>query len=380
MEENNNINEYRCNICFQVPFINSFIKDNKLNVKIKCLHDHQNNEEIKEFSEFYKANLKKSLDNVKCFNCNKIYDIKNNKNDFYYCINCYNFICNNCKNNHDNNNNNHKIIEAYRMDSTCGEHDNSFIGFCKEHKINFCMHCDDHMDENNFNKIKRLTDNEINIIINNDKNNEIFIKKLENSYETLKNFFSNILMDIENYINIEKNKFLLMRDLLEFYIKKNNEKNINYQLIENLKINDYKIDENITNNILDNINLIKKYCETIQNNIYKDNTNKDIDKIKNEEENKIKEIENLIRTEEEKKREDLETKIKSEEEKRIKLEKQLIENNNKENNINNENVNYWKIQCVNIFFYLEFLWKISINNIYNLTVKLCLKLESKLFY
>ena len=32
------------------------------------------------------------------------------------------------------------------------------------------------------------------------------------------------------------------------------------------------------------------------------------------------------------------------------------------------------------FFYLEFLWKISINNIYNLTVKLCLKLESKLFY
>ena len=350
MEDNNIINEYRCNICFQVPFINSFIKDNKLNIKIKCLHDHQNNEEIKEFSEFYKANLKKSLDNVKCFNCNKIYDIKNNKNDFYYCINCYNFICNNCKNNHDNNNNNHKIIEAYRMDSTCGEHDNSFIGFCKEHKINFCMHCDDHMDENNYNKIKRLTDNEINIIINNDKNNEIFIKKLENSYETLKNFFSNILMDIENYINIEKNKFLLMRDLLEFYIKKNNEKNINYQLIENLKINDYKIDENITNNILDNINLIKKYCETIQNNIYKDNTNKDIDKIKNEEENKIKEIENLIRIEEEKKREDLETKIKSEEEKRIKLEKQLIENNNKENNINNENVNYWKIQCVNIFF------------------------------
>jgi len=245
MEESNNFNEYRCNVCFQVPFINSFIKDNKLNIKIKCLQNHQNNEEIKEFSEFYKSNLKKSLDNVKCFNCNKIYDIKGNKNDFYYCINCYNFLCNNCKSNHNNNNNNHKVIEAYRMDSTCGEHDNSFIGFCKEHNINFCMHCDEHMDENNFNKIKRLNENEINIIINNDKNNEIFIKKLESNYEILKNFFAKILKDIENYINIEKNKSLLMKDLLEFYIKKNNEKNINYQLIENLKINDYKIDENI---------------------------------------------------------------------------------------------------------------------------------------
>ena len=348
MEESNNFNEYRCNVCFQVPFINSFIKDNKLNIKIKCLQNHQNNEEIKEFSEFYKSNLKKSLDNVKCFNCNKIYDIKGNKNDFYYCINCYNFLCNNCKSNHNNNNNNHKVIEAYRMDSTCGEHDNSFIGFCKEHNINFCMHCDEHMDENNFNKIKRLNENEINIIINNDKNNEIFIKKLESNYEILKNFFTKILKDIENYINIEKNKSLLMKDLLEFYIKKNNEKNINYQLIENLKINDYKIDENITNNILNNIDLIKKYCENIQNNFYKDNSNKDIDKIKNEDD--IKKIENLIRVEEEKKREDLEIKIKSEEEKRIKLEKQIVENNNKEKNINKENINYWKIQCVNIFF------------------------------
>ena len=348
MEESNNFNEYRCNVCFQVPFINSFIKDNKLNINIKCLQNHQNNEEIKEFSEFYKSNLKKSLDNVKCFNCNKIYDIKGNKNDFYYCINCYNFLCNNCKSNHNNNNNNHKVIEAYRMDSTCGEHDNSFIGFCKEHNINFCMHCDEHMDENNFNKIKRLNENEINIIINNDKNNEIFIKKLESNYEILKNFFTKILKDIENYINIEKNKSLLMKDLLEFYIKKNNEKNINYQLIENLKINDYKIDENITNNILNNIDLIKKYCENIQNNFYKDNSNKDIDKIKNEDD--IKKIENLIRVEEEKKREDLEIKIKSEEEKRIKLEKQIVENNNKEKNINKENINYWKIQCVNIFF------------------------------
>ena len=353
MEESNNFNEYRCNVCFQVPFINSFIKDNKLNIKIKCLQNHQNNEEIKEFSEFYKSNLKKSLDNVKCFNCNKIYDIKGNKNDFYYCINCYNFLCNNCKSNHNNNNNNHKVIEAYRMDSTCGEHDNSFIGFCKEHNINFCMHCDEHMDENNFNKIKRLNENEINIIINNDKNNEIFIKKLESNYEILKNFFTKILKDIENYINIEKNKSLLMKDLLEFYIKKNNEKNINYQLIENLKINDYKIDENITNNILNNIDLIKKYCENIQNNFYKDNSNKDIDKIKNEDD--IKKIENLIRVEEEKKREDLEIKIKSEEEKRIKLEKQIVENNNKEKNINKENINYWKIQCVNIFLFRIFV-------------------------
>ena len=234
-DSNDLFKEFRCPKCYLIPFIQLYAKKNNLIMKIKCINNHEFTNSIKELENKIEE---KSLNKIICNKC-KV-NIKKEL-EFFYCINCYENYCNECKNFHESKNKNHKLINIEMIDNNCFEHENnSCIGYCFNHNKNFCKDCS-HYKEIDINLFEELNENEINNYQKNILNNENDINELNSSFEQLKKVFEKFE---NNFIlfkqNVEK-RILFIKQIIKFYKFKKIENKINFQMIENIKCNIFKI-------------------------------------------------------------------------------------------------------------------------------------------
>ena len=263
-ENNNNkeeiINPCRCPECYLIPLITIYEEKNKLKLKFKCQNNH-------EFNEDYDSLYKKSkFDNIECKKCN----IKKLKNKFYICSVCYNFYCKKCKNEHKKENNNHLCININKYDSRCKIHNKDLVGYCEKHCKNYCDYCPKYYHEFNRNKLiyeKEMNEylekinNYENKIKNNNQELNSLVDKIENLLKTIKNMIKTSQINQSIEINFQK-------EIINTYNFMKEQKNLNYQIIQNVRnIMNLPINLELNKNI---INIIKK------NNILYDNFSNEI--------------------------------------------------------------------------------------------------------
>ena len=232
INENDLIQEFRCSKCFLIPFIQFFVKNNNLIMKMKCFNNHENKKIIKE----------KEKNNENYFICNKCKENsnQNKQKNFFYCENCFKIFCEECKNFHINNNNNHKLINIKMIDNFCFEHEKNLIGFCLNHNKNFCKECS-HFKENEIKFFSDFNENEINDCLKNILNNENDINELNSIFIQLKKSFENFEKNFLLFKKNVENRIFFIKKIIDFFKFKKNENKINFQMIENIKCNNFKI-------------------------------------------------------------------------------------------------------------------------------------------
>ena len=302
---------FRCSECLFIPFIKITFENGKIYIETKCENCHLNKIEINNYLKTINSN------NIKCNSCKK------SKIELYYWYEENKFYCNNCKKIV-----NDKCLNSKKFDSKCKKDFNDFSEFCEKCFKNQCIYCI--CSHNNNDKIKCnpniININEVNKMKENLIKGKKFVEKIENEakniYEQYLQIFKN---NIQSFKEKNQNLIYLCEKILECYINHKENRNLNYQIIENVKnilkfkdfnkkvsleeifeLNDYLILDNIQiinnkkeneNNVSKNIinSFIKKNIlntNYIINNITKpqnenQNTKRDFfDYIKQEEKNK----------------------------------------------------------------------------------------------
>ena len=221
------------------------IKDYKINL-FECKNGHKiENILLNEFEETQELDIL----NIICDRC-----IKNNKsisfnNTFYRCNTCKQTICPLCISNHDKS---HKIINYDDKYYICDKHDENYISYCEECKLNLCTLCDGHKNHNKINFIDVLPKKD----------------KLFKTLNTLKNYIDLLNNDIKMLIGIlneVKNKMSIYYKINKDIITNYNTKNRNFEIIYYL--NQFN---NNSNKIIDDLNNVIKSNNAIDkfNNIF----------------------------------------------------------------------------------------------------------------
>ena len=269
-----NNKEYRCQKCLLIPFIDIFTKENKLFMTTKCTNNHSYS---KPFDEMLKNTTKNPISNYFCFLCEKEKKISK---IYYYCSNCYLFYCFEHGEIHKFKEG-HEIFLSKSFDNKCFEHNgNSVVGYCKNHNKNYCVRCE-HFKENNKKIDEELSKDKINYFENAMKKNEKIIKEIElmfNDYEKLFQKLKNNFYSFKHNIN---KKIQFMYDIINFYKKKKDESEINYQMKFNIKNNFFDLNlfkEKINKKFNHNTNEIKELITILNineiDNEIKENENK----------------------------------------------------------------------------------------------------------
>ena len=275
----NRLNPCRCPECYSIPLITMYEEDNKLKLKFKCPNDHEYNEE---YESLYKKS-KIEFDNIECKKCNN----KRLKNKFYICVKCRNFYCKKCKNEHSKENDKHKCININKYDSRCKKHNKDLVGYYKEKNKNYCDYCPNEKTCDLFNRHKLIYEKEMNgyletinnyenkINNNNQELNE-FVKKIEELLNTIKN----MIKTSQNNQSIEIN---FQKELINTYNYYKNQRNLNYQIIENVRNImklpiKFKLNQNVDRIIEKNNDLFDNFINEIK---YELGIIKEIDNFKN---------------------------------------------------------------------------------------------------
>ena len=222
-----NLIMFRCSECNNIPKINLiYNKENNIEVKIRCKNNHIKTKNLENFlnDKYY------NIENVLCAFCDKY-------NSNYYCYNCKCFICNNCVI-HYKHDSSHKIIDKYKFDCTCIEHNKKYIAYCKSCEKNLCDIClNNHSTCVIYYYEKCSFDsNKVKIQLNNNKR---IIEKVLNIKKTIEETLYNYLNQLKT--NFEKfNKYIELEN--EFinnliYIFDCNQSQLNYEIIYNCEKN-----------------------------------------------------------------------------------------------------------------------------------------------
>ena len=223
------MNPCRCPKCYLIPSIKMYEEENILKLSFKCGNNHDFNDE---YNNLYNQS-KIDFNNVECKKCN----IKKLKNKFYLCNECIYFFCKNCKDEHKKENNSHLCININKYDSRCKIHNKDLIGYCDEHKMNYCVYCP--KDKHEFNIYKLIYDEEMNSY-------EEIIKNYENKIYTNNQKLKSFISKIEELLTIIKKtvktsqinqsiQINFQKELINTYKYMKNQKNLNYQIIENVR-------------------------------------------------------------------------------------------------------------------------------------------------
>ena len=206
----------KCSKCFHIPFL----KLENSDLILECKLGHK---EIINIEDFLKNNISHSLNFISCSICNIQKDYKN----YFYCFKCQKLFCPIHKIFHKQ----HEIFSMKKYDSICQIHNKNYVYYCIQCKINFCRLC-----LNLHNKHKKIILSSI-LLTNNDiENYENIIKKIQKKIHESKN----------KIINKQKNEFIkiiqevhlkliLGKKLLKNYQNEIIQKNICFELIENVK-------------------------------------------------------------------------------------------------------------------------------------------------
>ena len=213
--------------------INLFDCKNRHNINGILLSDFQNTQKI-------------DISKIICQQCKKINKSITYNNEFYRCINCKLNLCPLCKSIHDNY---HYIINYDKQYYICNIHKEFYSNYCEECKLNICFLCRNEHKDLNIIAYKDITPNLSDI-----KNQLNYIRKKIDETNTIINETINKLNKI-----IENNEiyYNIFKDMIKSY----EDKNINYELLKNLKgLNSCNYFDNIKeDNLLDiYYNMIKK--------------------------------------------------------------------------------------------------------------------------
>jgi len=260
--------EIICPKCMESALIE--IKDYKFSI-----YDYQYNHKITDilFDEFEKTqNI--DLSKIQCYICKNLKSNTSN-NGFYRCNSCDKNLCILCKLKH---NKDHKIINYKQKNYICKFHSHSYSLYCNTCKKNICIICE--KDHNNHDILS--FGKEIENIEKLKSHNGKLRKTLDifkNNLEDIKNILDKIVYELEEYYKIEEN-----------IINNFNDKELNYEILHNIKIfSESKIQSDLNEIISkDDIedkfhNIYKIYSKMIS----KNENNQKKNKIKEQNENAI---------------------------------------------------------------------------------------------
>ena len=212
---------FRCSECLFIPFIKIIFENGKIYIETKCENSHLNKIEINNYLKTINSY------NIKCYSCKK------NNIELNYWPEENKFFCNNCKKKI-----NEKCINSNKFDSKCKKDFKDYSEFCEKCFQNQCIYC---FCSHNINDKLKCNPNIININeINKMKENLINGKRFIDEIESeAKKIYEKCLQTLNNDIKIfrENNQSLiyLYEKILDCYIYHKENKNLNYQIIENVK-------------------------------------------------------------------------------------------------------------------------------------------------
>ena len=255
MINENDFDSLRCSKCLLIPFIKIIFENDKIFIETKCENSHLNKIDINNYLNTI------NLNKFKCYNCNK------GQIDLYYWEEEKKFYCNQCKNYIPD-----KCFSKNKFDSKCKIDLNDYFQFCEKCFKNQCIYCNCEHDNKEKSKYEIISNNEIEEIKKNLEKGKNMINEIEimgkKLYEDfLKEFQNNIIEFKEK----NKNIILLCSKILDCYISHFTNKNINFQIIQNVK-NILKFKDFKQISFQDFINL-KNYLiiDINNNNIFGDN-------------------------------------------------------------------------------------------------------------
>ena len=214
----------RCPNCNLISSLKLYYLNNIPLINYKCEGGHEGNINLKEYMNIYNKN---SLSKEKCGKCGK--NQKETKGNFIYCSKCSKFLCNLCQINHSNYNG-HDTINIQRYDSLCKIHSNSFCFYCIKCQKNLCIYC---QNEHKSHRIINLM--EFAYTKDSKKKLKEEIKDIEMKIKNLDNIKINIIELINKIKESSELEIKFMNILLNSYEYEENQHNLNYNIIQNLK-------------------------------------------------------------------------------------------------------------------------------------------------
>ena len=273
----------RCVNCNLICSLKLYYEGFQSMINFECENGHKGNILLKDYLMKYN---KFSLSKKKCKECNKTQDKV--KGNMFYCPKYDKFLCNLCQIKHSVSN--HNMIFIQRYDSICKLHSNSFCFYCIQCKKNLCIYC---QSQHKSHEIINL--NEFNYSEENKNKLKEKIKNIENKLNNLDFIKENIVFLIDKLKESSELKIKYIKILLYSYEYEGNLNNLNYNIIQNLKVFEnefhFNIDkkyERVTNEGIKYIsflhNLIKNYSNPFKNNFkilkYHNDEISHIDKLK----------------------------------------------------------------------------------------------------
>jgi len=167
------------------------IKDYKIKL-YECKNGHiMDNIKLDEFNNTQNIDISQ----IKCDKCKNKSKLDTFNNEFFICYDCNMNLCPLCKSIHDKS---HSIINYDNKNYICNQHNEFFIKYCKDCKIDLCLSC-----------------------INGHKNHKVIsyedilidIKKLRKKMNNLEEVINKFKMNLEKIIN----KFQKLKDNLDIY-------------------------------------------------------------------------------------------------------------------------------------------------------------------
>ena len=214
----------RCPECNLISSLKFHYKEGKPNINYTCENGHNGDMLLEEYLKQYNNH---SLLKEKCQDCNK--NQNEVQGEFYYCITCNKFLCILCLIKHPNNEK-HNAINCRRYDSFCKDHCNSFSFYCKECKKNICIYC---KLKHKSHELEDLS--EFNYKEESKGQLEEKIKNIEKKLEDLDLIKQNIISELEKLKKSSENEIKFFKILINSFKNQENQNNLNYNIIHNLK-------------------------------------------------------------------------------------------------------------------------------------------------
>ena len=189
-------------------------------IAYECENGHYGNISLEEYMNKYnKLSLLKEI----CSDC-----YKSNDEELYYCSECQKYICPSCLKNHKGDK--HSIISIRRYDSLCTEHSNFFSYYCAKCRKNLCIYC---LKKHKSHELINLTENYFS------KKSKLSLEEeiinIEKKIDELDIIENNIRKEINKLKESTKLELQLLKILIKSYEYEKKKKNLNYNIIQNLK-------------------------------------------------------------------------------------------------------------------------------------------------
>ena len=227
----------RCPNCNLICSLELNYQGDQSNIRYECENKHIGNLLLKDYLQKYN---KFALSKEKCKECNKNQiEIKGN---MFYCPKCDKFLCYLCQIKHSVSN--HNMIFIQRYDSICKLHSNSYCFYCIECKKNLCIYClSQHKSHEIINLCEFIYSEKSQIKLKKE------IKNIENKINNLDILKKKIISLIDKIKESSELEIQFIKILLYTYQYEENQNNLNYYIIKNLKDFEKK---------LNNINIYEK--------------------------------------------------------------------------------------------------------------------------